>query len=304
MDYIRTEGTPVSQLLQLDYQQRRWRLQLVHGTQDEQRSYPGQGGRGHIHEVYHILLFTRGNNHIILDGKLYPVQQGTLVLCPPGVVHDFGPQQPGVIAYHEITFELLSGAQRLPLGFADLLSLYADTPLAPLPLGQKPAREQLAALEHLLLGIIQQAAGNSPLALFHAHRQLLELFALIIGELSLTPARQAGGDNSLLAEVRRRITLRFAEPVSIRALARELLVSPEHMSRLFHRRYGQSPLQYRQELRLAAGARLLQTSSLSCKEVAARLGFADVQTFAKAFKRHRGQTPGEVARQGRRRMVS
>ena len=298
MDYIRTEGAGGSPLLQMQHQQRLWRLQLVHGTQNEKRVYQGQGGRGHVHEVYHIVLFTQSNSHIILGDRLLPVKRGTLVLCPPGLDHDFGPQGPGEITYHEITFELVSGNDRLHLPFGDLLSLYADTPLAPLPPAQVLAKEQIGVWEQLLLGVIHEATTSSRMALFNAHRQLLELFGLIIEELTLPRQGYARGKDYVVAEVRRRIARRFAEPVRIRELAKEMMLSPEHLSRAFQQRYGQSPLQYRQELRLAAGARLLQTSSLSCKEVAARLGFADVQTFTKAFKRHRGQTPGEVA--GRR----
>jgi len=149
-------------------------------------------------------------------------------------------------------------------------------------------------IRQLIGRVVTEAGSGSVMSLFRAHVAIAELFALVLEEVG---TEQAADPVSL---AHRNITIRYAQPLGIVALAEELGISPAYLSRAFKKRYGVSPVQFRQQLRLEAAARLLQTSSLSCKEVAARLGFADVQSFTKAFVRHHGHTPGRFSRITRR----
>ena len=135
MHYVRSDQSPAPQLLQVHHAGRNWLLQLVHCTQDETRS--AQGSRvPHLHDVYHIVLFTQGANQFWLGDRAISSRPGLLVLCPPGLEHDFGPRCPGHTRYDEVTFELTSGKDSLILPFSDLLSLFASEPVAPLPLSK------------------------------------------------------------------------------------------------------------------------------------------------------------------------
>ena len=290
MHYLRPEGIVSPQLLQVQYKDRCWQLQLIHGMLDEVRTKPSGAGRPHAHLLYHIVLYTRGDNCFSLDGTLVPCTPGTLVLCPPGFEHDFGPASPGQTRYHELTFELTRGSEALGLPFHEMLSLYAGSPVRPLPLFTRLSGRLFQEVQRLMAATVRCACGPFPLALFQAHRGLLDMFALFIEQYALMPS----ASQDPIEEARRQIARRFAEPVNIGELANELAISPAYLARAFKSRYGIGPLQYRQDLRLSAAARLLQSSSLSCKEIAARLGFADVQTFTKAFTRHHGTSPGRM----------
>ncbi|NQU38539.1 MAG: helix-turn-helix transcriptional regulator [Lentisphaerae bacterium] len=71
---------------------------------------------------------------------------------------------------------------------------------------------------------------------------------------------------------------------SISDVAAELHLSREHFSRLFKEQTGETPGQYalRQKMMLAGG--LLKSSRLSCKEIAARLGYSNATNFTRAFR--------------------
>jgi len=68
-------------------------------------------------------------------------------------------------------------------------------------------------------------------------------------------------------------------------------VSPAQLRRLFKTETGQSPLQYLREVRLQEAELLLRTTSLSVKEITARVGIADVSHFVRDFRKARGITP-------------
>jgi AraC family transcriptional regulator len=88
--------------------------------------------------------------------------------------------------------------------------------------------------------------------------------------------------------------LRLAE---LAALAH---LSPYHFARAFKQATSQSVHQYVVGRRLAAGRRLLETTTLSISDIARQVGFADHSHFGRAFKRAYGISPSSVAR-GRRR---
>ena len=82
-----------------------------------------------------------------------------------------------------------------------------------------------------------------------------------------------------------------AEPLDVAKLAAHVVLSPNHLNRLFRRDLRATPGQYRDRLRAEyARQRLLQPGA-RVKEVAFELGFTHLSHFSKWFKRHSGTTP-------------
>lgn len=87
---------------------------------------------------------------------------------------------------------------------------------------------------------------------------------------------------------------RFADDVSLDALASDVAMSKFHFVRLFKASTGLSPYQYLLKRRMEQGKRLLQTGDLPIAQVAQAVGFADQSAFASHFKKHFGVTPREA----------
>lgn len=77
------------------------------------------------------------------------------------------------------------------------------------------------------------------------------------------------------------------------AFARDFHISPSALSSLFRRETGLSPHEYRAELMLEKAQHLLVETSLSVKEIAAELGYADVNRFFLFFRSKMNMTPLE-----------
>ena len=81
--------------------------------------------------------------------------------------------------------------------------------------------------------------------------------------------------------------------LTVRGLARELGVSTEHLCRVLKRQTGGTFVSLLRRARVRAACRLLTTTTLCMKEIAAHVGFSSPNRFARDFKKLCGVTPSE-----------
>lgn len=82
-------------------------------------------------------------------------------------------------------------------------------------------------------------------------------------------------------------------PLQVATLAFMAHVSPSHYFALFKRRTGCAPMDYFTRLRMKHACRLLDTTTSSVKEIAARLGYEDPFYFSRVFKSVQGSAPSD-----------
>jgi AraC-like DNA-binding protein len=84
----------------------------------------------------------------------------------------------------------------------------------------------------------------------------------------------------------------------LRTMAGRARLSESHFRSLFRRLHGQPAGTWMRERRMEEACRLLRTTELTLKEIAARMGYSDVVSFNRAFARHLGTPPGRYRRTG------
>lgn len=87
------------------------------------------------------------------------------------------------------------------------------------------------------------------------------------------------------------ITTHLDRSLDLEAIAGELHVSREHLSRVFTAQTGISPGAFATQERMHLAGRLLRDRNLNCKDIAARLGFESASSFARAFRAHYKVSP-------------
>lgn len=86
--------------------------------------------------------------------------------------------------------------------------------------------------------------------------------------------------------------IQFGRGLSLEAIARQLGVNASYLSSQFNREVGKSLPEYVSEKRIAEAKRLLRgRAQLPIGQIAAAVGFSDVNYFTKVFKKKAGQTP-------------
>lgn len=84
----------------------------------------------------------------------------------------------------------------------------------------------------------------------------------------------------------------YTSKLTLNTLARQVGLSAYHLQRLFTLCLEQSPKQYQMKLRMeAAAANLPEDAQISLEQIAFNLGFPDLSSFSRAFKKHFGQSP-------------
>ncbi len=90
----------------------------------------------------------------------------------------------------------------------------------------------------------------------------------------------------------------FKTKHSVAEYAAMLHKSPKTISNLFSKMGSKTPLQYIQERKLLEARRLLRYSDLPIKEIGYEIGYNDIQSFSRFFKKQTGQSPSEYKEAG------
>ena len=99
-------------------------------------------------------------------------------------------------------------------------------------------------------------------------------------------------------ETIRQIELRLHEPLLVEALAREMGLSHNHLTRVFRAATSQTVKSYLTQRRMTKAQHLLQKSSTPIKAIAYSVGFEDLHAFNKAVRQHCGCSPRALRAKG------
>jgi transcriptional regulator GlxA family with amidase domain len=98
---------------------------------------------------------------------------------------------------------------------------------------------------------------------------------------------------SVLQEVQRWVAANPGQPLGVEAMAAHAGLSSRHFARLFQAEVGVTPAAWVEATRVAAARALLESGKEAPKQVAVRCGFANIETFRRAFTKHVGVSPAE-----------
>ena len=85
----------------------------------------------------------------------------------------------------------------------------------------------------------------------------------------------------------------YAEDFSLSWLAEQNAMSPRTLIRRFKSATGESPLAYLQTVRIEVAKKMLEMSAQTIAEITQNVGYEDVSSFSKMFKRRVGLSPRE-----------
>lgn len=111
-----------------------------------------------------------------------------------------------------------------------------------------------------------------------------------------TLAQFSGHDDALVTRCQHWLQKNLNQPFSLNSLAAAAGSSQRTVMRRFQQVLGDTPLHYLQQLRLFAARRLLETTALGIDEIVGHVGYTDVSTFRRLFKRELNCSPGEYRR--------
>lgn len=233
---------------------------------------------------YHI---TRRNSHIhcfeyVIDGEgivrvdkrtIYPVR-GDLYILPKGCDHDYHslPENPFEKIWMNVSGSLCD----------ELLHIYGLTGvLIVKQIDVFPLfREFLAICE------------NKELSLDEVYRQCSIVFHRLILKISERLSNDAKHKSTEAAsEIKAYIDRNIYEHISLEMIARHVCLSPSQVTRVFKKAFAVTPYNYILNHKIDTAKLLLKNTSLSVKEIAYKLNFADEHYFSNIFLQKTGIRP-------------
>jgi transcriptional regulator GlxA family with amidase domain len=152
---------------------------------------------------------------------------------------------------------------------------------------------------NLALRLVEKFAGAS-VAAATGKMMLIDTNRVSQSSYATMPDEPQHSD-ALVARAQRWMEKSLSQGFSLGELARHLAVSERTLNRRFKVAVGEAPLHYLQSLRVDVAKRLLETQGLKVDAVSERVGYADLSTFRRLFKRETGLSPREYQRRFSRR---
>lgn len=222
----------------------------------------------HAHEGHEIILVTAGRCRMSAGReRWFEGQAGTLYVLPAGaeqyhLSHEF--TRDVYLIFHASAAVFTATARTLQVPLDGLTARLFEEICT---LSMSPAGEVQPVLDALLLALLEELSRLEQRARTSGARH---------------PALQLAVDY---------MEANLSRPLAVEEIARRAALSPSHLTALCRREFGLPPLKLHTRWRLELAAKLLRGRMRRSKEVAAAIGFEDVNYFIRQFRRHFGHAP-------------
>ena len=207
-----------------------------------------------------------------LNGTPYAIAPGHAGVTAPGVEMEYHFQGLSEHAYaHFVLSGFAAGGTQIPV--------------------MQPLGEDFAAVN----AAFEEAIGWFPVSPRRAEARLWDILWRLAAPG--TPPCAPAAPHPAVRRTVELIELRLAEPISVAALAAEVGLSHNHLTRLFRAHAGATVAGYITQRRLLRARHLLRHTTLPIKSIAAQVGIPDLHLFNKTVRRALGASPRRLREQ-------
>ena len=245
----------------------------------------------HYHDFYKIVVFLEGKADYHIEGRTYPLSPWDILLVDRYAIHK--PEIDASLPYERYVLWI-----REDLEEPKLLTCFSEGKkkdsilLKASPEEQKRLARLLRELEKEMQGEAAERFGTELLS-----RSVFCQFMVWINRMTLDTGRV--GENKTyhsddqIEQLLRYINTHLTDDLSADALAGRYYMSKYHLMRRFKEETGYTLHQYVLSKRLIKGRSLI-AEGMPVVKASSECGFGDYTTFARAYRKQFGNTPGEA----------
>ncbi len=249
----------------------------------------------HHHNFYEVYCFLDGEVEYWVEGSVYHLNQGDLMLINPMVLHR-PVLKPDCKVYERIVLWIdATFLENLCSGEASLSRCF-DTQRPEHTVLIRPDSLQRSAVISRLSELVRETYSTDYAAALCAHGIFIQ-FMVELNRMAVSSdgAAPKGTEVSpLVSGVLEYIAAHYSEELTLEKLSRSFFVSKYHLSHEFSRTVGTSVYRYIMLKRLII-ARQMLTQGISAGEASSLCGFNDYTNFFRAFKAEYGINPRAFA---------
>lgn len=240
----------------------------------------GSGFDFHIHDRCEVFYFISGNAQYLVEGSVYPLEKGSLLIMRPGEAHCIRFLSAERYERYAVNFPI-----SLFDGFDPerrLMRIFTDRPLG------RDNLYYLPGFEDTFRGMCYYEGDD--------YGRTLLITTKLSNILEMTGDKVRGKINaepSLPEQAVRYVNDMLYENINVERLSDHFFLSTSQFSRIFRQATGASPWAYITAKRLIKARELLQ-EGMSAKKAAENCGFGDYSVFYKAYVKRYGESPSST----------
>lgn len=251
------------------------------------------------HEHLELCYVQSGKGHYRIDGQLYEVQEGDLIVLNSGMRHQ------------ALRDTACAPVMEIFVGLTDVLLEGQKKNCIPLPQGC-PVIHTMGDFKlkwnKLCVSMEAEKEICKPGRYFMMKTYAIQMLVLLIRELEEPQRQQQTGQYAFDSVSRKYVVEKvinyledhYEKKISLDQIAGNMYLSPFYISKIFKAETGDTPIHYLIDIRLEkAKEMLMEDFDLSVQEAAIRVGYEDAYHFSKLFKKKFGYPPSAV-RSGRK----
>ena len=226
-----------------------------------------------------LIVCTKGKGWVEIDRRRFAVAVGEVLFIPANKPHAYGADDDDPWSIHWAHCEGTATAS-----YASLLPAHEYVLSIPSADAKEIARMFRESYRLASTGLTERTL----LLVSHILRYVLGLLFFQTGR------RPGGGSHAMAHDLTKSIEFmraNVARSLTLQELSRHAGLSPTRYSALFREQTGSSPVEHHIRLRMQAACHDLDTTALSIKEVAAKLGYDDPYYFSRLFQKILGCSP-------------
>lgn len=247
----------------------------------------------HCHDHLELAYIMSGSGKYYIEGEMYDVREGDLLILNPGVKHQAQPAGEGEIP----TTEFFIGA-------ADIQFPNYPRNYLPVPKGgyiMHPTVELRRKIARICTSMETENKVFREGRYVMLKAYLMQMILLIFRE-QCKPASSSEGyafesvnKNRVVDKIISYFQDHYSEKISLDHIAENMYLSPFYISKIFKSETGDTPINYLINIRLERAKILLENGDNgSIQEIAAMVGYDDAYHFSKLFKKRYGMSPSEA----------
>ncbi len=229
----------------------------------------------HYHSHYEIIYVKQGHSLISIDGCVYPIRSGDLVIALPYQVHHIQDLTP-------CDSYLFIVPDNICEEFRSVFS--QSVPVSPV----LHKVDEQKDLSRLLKVAIDTLESDQPFSGEMVKGFLIVILGLAFRQMEFIANQKDNTDT--FRQIVKFCTENFDQPLSLEQLSEQFFLSRYQISRLFSQNLGMSFPRFLSGIRIMEACRLLR-SGASITDASLGSGFATIRSFNRCFLEQTGMTP-------------
>lgn len=234
-----------------------------------------------LQDFYMMTYVRKGSAKLRVKDKVYVIHPGTVIFIPPFLEHDQykdTDEETEFLLWH-FTYTIHNVIDVLP--FLQIPYIY--------PLKNHTKFE--AVFDEFMLSMKQ--SGYIPNIILQKSKSLELLYLLLDNAYGSADALDMRQQSHSFLSILLKIVTHPEASFSLQDLAKGLHMNPTYVSNHFKEMFGKSPILLHREIKIAKAKLLLEIQGMNITEISSSLGFNDIQTFTRLFKKYTGISPSQ-----------